>query len=180
MWESRRVGFPKYMKNLTGFITTIALTLFFSVAAFAQTVLTSVDGAKIDIEGQDGKVVVLAVGAAWLPLSAKQIEFTNALAKKYAGKNVVFYFVATDSANSRSNNYTGIADIRKFAGVNKLTPTILLDPDGAATVKKYNIEQVPSFVILNKNGNVAGEPFGGIDPKYDITVPISKAIDKLL
>ncbi len=168
------------MKNLKGLITTIALTLLFSVAAMSQTVLASIDGAKVDIEAQKGKVVVLAIGAVWLPLSARQADFTNALAKKYAGKNVVFYFIATDSANSRSKNYSSIAEIRSFAGMSKLTSTILLDPDGAATLKKYNVEQVPSFVILNKSGDLAGEPFGGIDPKYDITIPISKAIDKLL
>ncbi len=168
------------MKNLTGLITTIALTLIFSAAAMSQTVLNSIDGSKVDIEAQNGKVVVLAVGAVWLPLSARQADFTNALAKKYAGKNVVFYFVATDSNSARSKNYSSIAEIRSFTGMSKLTATILLDPDGAATLKKYKVEQVPSFVILNKNGDLAGEPFGGIDPKYDITVPISKAIDRLL
>lgn len=168
------------MKNLKGFITILGLTFILSAAAMAQTVMTSLDGAKIDVEAQNGKVVVLAVGAVWLPLSARQADFTNALAKKYAGKNVVFYFVATDSNNARSKNYSSIAEIRSFAAMSKLTSTILLDPDGAATLKKYKVEQVPSFVILNKNGDLAGEPFGGIDPKYDITIPISKAIDKLL
>lgn len=176
----RWVGFPKHMKNLKGLITIIGLSLFLSVSAAAQTVLTSLDGVKVDVEAQTGKVVVLAVGAAWLPLSAKQSEFTNALVKKYAGKNVVFYFVVTDSVNPRSKNYTSISDIRAFAAANKLTSTVLLDPDGAATLRKYKIEQVPSFVILNKSGDVSSEPFGGIDPKYDITIPISKAIDKLL
>ena len=168
------------MKNLKGFITIIALTLLFSAVAMSQSVLSSIDGAKVDVEAQSGKVVVLAVGAAWLPLSAKQVEFTNVLAKKYASKNVVFYFVATDSNNARSKNYTSIADIRAFSMSNKLTSTVLLDPDGATMLHKYKVEQVPSFVILNKNGDVIGEPFGGIDPKYDVTIPISKAIDKLL
>ena len=57
---------------------------------------------------------------------------------------------------------------------------MLRDPDGAETIKKFGIEQVPSFVILDKAGKLSGEPFGGIDPKYDITVPISRAIDRLL
>ena len=38
--------------------------------------------------------LVLAIGAAWLPLSSKQAEYTNAIAKKYAGKNVGRLFVA--------------------------------------------------------------------------------------
>ncbi|MBK7393865.1 MAG: TlpA family protein disulfide reductase [Chloracidobacterium sp.] len=168
------------MKTIKSFISISALTVILSVGAFSQTVLTSLDGSRVDVESQTGKVVVLAVGAAWLPLSAKQADYTNALIKKYAGKNVVFYFVATDSANAKSQNYTSTEDIRKFAFTNKLTIPILRDADGAATLKKYEIDQVPSFVILNKNGDRVGEPFGGIDPKYDITIPISKAIDRLL
>ena len=153
----------------------------FSAAAFAQTVLTSIDGSRIDIEAQKGKIVVLAVGAAWLPLSAKQAEYTNALAKKYAGKNVVFYFIATDSANPKSKNYTSTDMIRKFAFANKLNVLVLLDPDGGSTLKKFKIDQVPTFLILDKSGHVAGEQFGGIttDAKYDPTSPISKVIDKL-
>ncbi len=168
------------MKTIKSFISISALTVILSVAAFSQTVLTSLDGSRIDVAAQSGKVVVLAVGAAWLPLSAKQADYTNALIKKYAGKNVVFYFVATDSANSKSQNFRSTEDIRKFAFTNKLGIPILRDPDGAATKSKYEIEQFPSFVILNKNGDRVGEPFGGIDPKYDITIPISKAIDRLL
>jgi len=168
------------MKTIKSFISVSALTVILSVAAFSQTVLTSLDGSRVDVEAQTGKVVVLAVGAAWLPLSAKQADYTNALIKKYAGKNVVFYFVATDSANAKSQNFRSTDDIRKFAFTNKLGIPILRDPDGAATKSKYEIEQFPSFVILNKNGDRVGEPFGGIDPKYDITIPISKAIDRLL
>ena len=168
------------MKTLKGFIAILSITLASVLAASAQTNLTSLDGTRINVEGQNGKVVVLAVGASWLPLSNKQAEFTNALAKKYAGRDVVFYFIATDSANAGSKNFASNDAIRKFATGNKLTVTVLRDPDGAATLKRFNVEQMPSFVILDKNGHETGEPFGGIDPKYDITIPISKAIDKLL
>lgn len=168
------------MKTLKGFIAISTLTVMFAVAAAAQTVLTTLDGSRVDLDNQRGKVVVLAVGAAWLPLSAKQADYTNALIKKYAGKDVVFYFVATDSAGVKSKNFTATEDIRKWAFTNKLSIPVLRDPDGAITLKKYDIDQVPSFVILNKSGVRVGEPFGGIDPKYDITIPISKAIDKLL
>ena len=128
-------------------------------------------------------MVVLAVGASWLPLSGKQAEYTNTLAKKYAGKDVVFYFVTTDSSNAKSKNYADDGAIKKFAFDNKLNGvTVLRDHDGSATLGRYHIEQVPSFVILNKNGVQVGEPFGGIDPnpKDDPTLPISRAIDKLL
>jgi thiol-disulfide isomerase/thioredoxin len=150
------------------------------LTAFAQTNLTALDGARVNIEGQTGKVVVLAIGASWLPLSAKQAEFTNSLAKKYAGKNVVVYFVATDSVNTRSKNFASDERIRSFAFENKLTVPVLRDSEGTMTLRKFNVEQVPSFVILDKSGVQSGEPFGGIDPKYDVTIQIAKLIDRLL
>jgi thiol-disulfide isomerase/thioredoxin len=168
------------MKTINSFVLILGLLFAVSIGVSAQTALTGLDGSKTDVQAQDGKVVILAVGAGWLPLSAKQAEYTNILAKKYAGKNVVVYFVATDSALAKSKNFASNEDIRKFAAANKLTVPVLRDPDGALTLKKFSIDQIPSFVILNKNGDVTSEPFGGIDPKYDITVPISKAIDKLL
>jgi thiol-disulfide isomerase/thioredoxin len=168
------------MKTLKRVITLSSMIFAIAVAASAQTNLTSLDGAPVNIEGQSGKVVVLAIGASWLPLSDKQAEFTNALARKYASQNVVVYFVATDAANAGSKNFATNDSIRKFAAGNKITVPVLRDPDGAATLKRFNVQQVPSFVILDKNGKEVGQPFGGIDPKYDVTVPISRTIDKLL
>ena len=170
----------KNMKTLKGVIAILSVTLAISLNAAAQTNLTSLDGSRVNVEGQTGKVVVLAIGASWLPLSGKQADYTNVLAKKYAGKNVVIYFVATDSSKPGSKNFAGNDAIAKFATDNRLTVPVLRDSDGAATLKKFGVEQVPSFVLIDKNGDQSGEPFGGIDPKYDITVSISKAIDKLL
>ena len=168
------------MKTYKTIFAVLIITFALSATAMAQTPLTSLDGAKVDIQAQHGKVVILAIGASWLPLSGKQIDYTNILAKRYAGKNVVVYFVSTDSALLKSKNFAGNEDIRKFGASNKLAVTILRDPDGSATLKKFTVDEIPSFVVLDKEGNVAGQPFGGIDPKYDITVPISKVVDKLL
>ena len=168
------------MRYIKSFIAIFGLfvTLTFSVSA--QTSLASLDGRQVDIQNQKGKVVILAVGASWLPLSGKQAEYTNQLAKKYAGKNVVIYFVATDSTNPKSKNYASDDAIRKFAAAKGLSVSVLRDSDGAVTLKKFGIDQLPSFVVLDKTGNQAGEPFGGIDPKFDITVPIAKKVDSLL
>lgn len=168
------------MRTLRGFIAILTITLAASFVSSAQTVLTSVDGSRVDLDARNGKVVVLAIGAAWLPLSNKQVEFTNALAKRYAGRDVVIYFVATDSTDPRSKNYASAETIAKFATEKKLAVPILRDSDGTVTVRKYKIEQVPSFVILDKARGAVVEEFGGLDPKFDLTGPISRAIDKLL
>lgn len=168
------------MRSIKKFIAVVGLVLITTAVSFGQTSLGGLTGGQVDIQGQRGKVVILAMGASWLPLSNKQAEYTNMLAKRYSGKDVVVYFVATDSTNPKSKNYASNADIEKFVAGSKLTVPVLRDSDGAATVKKFNVDQLPSFVILDKQGNVSGSAFGGIDPKFDITIPISKAVDKLL
>jgi thiol-disulfide isomerase/thioredoxin len=158
----------------------LGLSAVSALSASAQTAIAKLDGGTVDVQAQNGKVVVLAVGASWLPLSAKQAEYTNTLAKKYAGKNVVFYYVVTDSTDTKSKNYASDEAVRKFVAGNKLGIPILRDSNGATVLKTFKIDQVPSFVIIDKSGNQAGEAFGGIDPKFDITVPVSKKIDSIL
>jgi thiol-disulfide isomerase/thioredoxin len=168
------------MKISKSIALVFAIVALFAFSTSAQTPIAKLDGGSVDVQAQKGKVVVLAIGASWLPLSNKQAEYTNLLAKKYAGKNVVFYFVVTDSTNAKSKNFAADDAVRKFATTTKLTIPILRDSDGAVVLKKFKVDQVPSFLILDKDGNQSGDAFGGIDPKFDITVPISKKIDILL
>lgn len=167
------------MRKLSNIVVGLVLAAAFALSVSAQTFSTA-NGTKVDLAANRGKVVVLAVGATWLPLSAKQAEYANTLARRYSGKDVVVYFVATDSNVPKSKNYAADADITKFATANRMTISVLRDSDGAYTLKEYRIDQLPSFVILDKQGRLVGDPFGGIDPKFDITVPISKEIDRLL
>lgn len=170
------------MKNIKLFLVIFSLVFAVASVASAQSVtFTSIDGQSIDLEAQKGKVVVLAIGAQWLPLSNQQAVYINKLAKKYAGRDVIFYFISADSASPKSKNYASNEELRKFATTNKLTVTILRDSDGKTSLKKFNIDQLPSFVILDKEGKLATS-FGGIDtdPKNDISVKISREVDKLL
>lgn len=168
------------MKTLTKILAVFVITFGAFVLVSAQTPLPSLNGGTVDVQAQRGKVVILAVGASWLPLSGKQAEFTTALAKKYSGKNVAIYFIATDSSNPKSKNYATDDKIRQWASTNRLTVQILRDSDGANVMRKFAVDQLPAFIVLDKNGTQSGAAFGGIDPKYDITVPISKKVDSLL
>jgi peroxiredoxin len=168
------------MRNLNKFaFFTIGLGLL-SFSVSAQASLQSVSGGNIDVQAQKGKVVILAVGARWLPLSAKQADFTNSLARKYAGKNVAVYFVATDSLDPKSKNHATNGDLATFVSERKLNVPLLRDPDGSVIVRRFRVDQLPSFIVLDKNGAVSGPAFGGIDPKFDITISISKRVDSLL
>ena len=170
----------KDMRSVKTLIIAFVLAIFAAGGAYAQTPLTKLDGGTVDVEAQRGKVVVLAIGASWLPLSTKQAEYANTLARKYAGRNVVVYFVATDSTNAKSRNFAADGEIRTFAASNKLSTPVLRDPDGMAIKNRFGVDQVPSFLVLDKSGQPAGEAFGGIDPSFDITTLIAKKIDGLL
>ena len=168
------------MRNIIRLFSVLALSTAMAVGASAQSAITHLGGGNFDVGSDKGKVVVLAVGATWLPLSMKQAEYANTLAKRYTGKNVVVYFVATDSTLPKSKNFATDDDIRKFIGLSKLTVPVLRDSDGTYTLKRFSFDQLPSFIVIDKTGNQAGDAFGGIDPKFDVTVPISKSIDGLL
>jgi peroxiredoxin len=169
------------MKSIKSLLLIFSFVFALSLTISAQT-LTALDGARVDVENQKDKVVVLAIGASWLPLSTQQAAITNKLAKRYAGRDVVVYFVATDSTAAKSKNYASDDELNSFVARNKLTVPVLRDSDGAQTLKKYGVDQLPSFVILGKDGKPATEAFGGIgtDPKNDVSIPISQAIDRIL
>lgn len=155
-----------------------------SLSVSAQKIVfTSLDGDKIDVEAQKDKVVVMAIGASWLPLSNEQAEIVNKLAKKYDGRDdVIFYFIATDSSSDKSKNYASDDDIKKFAKRNKLNITILRDEDGKQSTQKYKLDQLPAFIILDKTGKSSGDPISGSDPfaETDTADLIAERVDKLL
>jgi thiol-disulfide isomerase/thioredoxin len=171
------------MRTVKGFIALLGLVTGFAVAASAQS-LASLDGSRVALDAQQGKVVILSYGASWLPLSGKQAEFANQLAKKYAGRNVAVYYVLTDSSNPRSKNFASAEALQKWSFDNKVSVPVLIDADGAATFRKYRIEQVPSFIIIDRNGVLSGDPIGGIEtsstPGNDAVTRISRVVDRLL
>jgi peroxiredoxin len=139
--------------------------------------LRAIDGETVTSESLRGEVVVLAFGAAWLPLSRQQLEGVKKLADDYAGRGVAVYWVSTDSENPKSKNYASDDQLRVLA--HKYKVTVLRDPDGALS-KKLGVDQLPSVVILDKQGNIAGEPIGGLDPNANLSAQLSERLKKLL
>ncbi len=172
------------MKNIKFLTVLLSIVFAMSFSVSAQNIVfTSLGGDKIDVEAQKDKVVVMAIGASWLPLSNDQADTVNKLAKRYAGRDdVAFFFIATDSAKLRSKNYASDDDIQKFAKRNKLNITILRDEDGKQTVRKYKLDQLPAFIILDKTGKPDGEAITGSDPfaEVDTADLIAARVDKLL
>jgi len=155
-------------------------------ATFAQTRPTRVDFSLHSIDGQTvtsdslrGEVVVLAFGASWLPLSRTQLQGVRKLADEYSDRGVVVYWVSTESADAKSKNFASDEQLRAFSQKYGLKVTVLRDPDGVIS-KKLGVDQLPSIVILDKEGNVAAGPIGGLDPNGNLAGQLASRLDKLL
>lgn len=141
--------------------------------------LRTIDGRTITAEDVRGQVVVLAFGASWLPLSRKQAEGMRKLANEYAKQGVIVYFVATDSDSPKSKNYATDQQLRSFAARHNLNLTVLRDVDGQIS-KQFGVDQIPAFVILDKQGNMVGTPIGGLDADGNVIGQLAPTLDKAL
>ncbi len=163
-------------------ITTflIAVSIAAATSAWAQDradfSFRAIDGATVTSEGLRGQVVVLAFGASWLPLTRNQMEGVKKLADQYAGRNVVAYWVSTDSENPKSKNFVADDELRGLA--RKYNVKVLRDPDGVVS-KRMGVDQLPSMVIVDKQGNISGTA-GGLDPNADVAKQLASRVDKIL
>ena len=141
--------------------------------------LRSTDGQTITSDSLRGEVVVLAFGASWLPLSKTQLTGVRKLADEYSDRGVVVYWVSTESEDPKSKNFATDAQLRAFAQKYGLKVTVLRDPDGVIS-KKFGIDQLPSIVIIDKQGNPVGAPIGGLDPNGNLAGQLARSLDKVL
>ncbi len=165
--------------TITSFLT--AITVAASVSAWAQDRPTdfsfrAIDGGTVTTESLHSKVVVLAFGTSWLPLTRNEMEGIKKLADQYAGRGVAAYWVSTDSENPKSKNFVSDDELRGLA--QKYKVTVLRDPDGVIS-KRLGVDQLPSVVIIDKQGTISGTA-GGLDPKADLAKQLAGRLDKIL
>jgi peroxiredoxin len=169
---------------------TLSVVLPLTSAAFAvrrsvvapqaiEFSLRSIDGQTVSAESLRGEVVVLAFGASWLPLSRTQLQGIRKLADKYSERGVVVYWVSTDSESPKSKNYATDEQLREFSKKYGLSVTVLRDPEGKVS-RQLKVDQLPAFVILDKQGNSLGAPIGGLDPDGNLTNQLGPRLDEIL
>jgi peroxiredoxin len=169
------------------FMAAFLMVLLGSSLAFAQHSrsgpvgfsMRSVDGETVTSQSLRGEVVVLAFGASWLPLSRTQLQGVRKLADEYSNRGVVVYWVSTESEDPKSKNFATDEQLRAFSQKYGLKVTVLRDPDGAIS-KKFGIDQLPSIIILDKQGNIFGEPISGLDPNGNLAGQLGSRLDKIL
>lgn len=165
--------------TMTVMLTCLALGRPSSSAGTVEYSLRSIDGQTVTSQSLRGEVVVLAFGASWLPLSKTQLQGVRKLADDYSSRGVVVYWVSTESEDTKSRNYASDEQLRSFAQKYGLKVTVLRDPDGSVS-RKMGIDQLPSIVIIDKQGNLVGAPIGGLDPSGNLAGQLGSTLDKIL
>ncbi len=141
--------------------------------------LRSINGQSLGSNEWRGQVVVLAVGASWLPMSRKQAQGVRKLANDYGKRGVVVYWVSTDSESPKSKNYASDEQLKEFARRHELNVTVLRDPEAVA-VKRLGVDQLPAIIILDRSGRVYQSPITGLDPEGDLSVQLAEPLNQLL
>ena len=136
----------------------------------------AIDGPPVTAESVRGEVAVLAFGASWLPLTRNQMEAVKKLADQYAGRGVAVYWVSTESDSAKSKNFASDDQLRELG--RKYKVSILRDADGVAA-KRLGVDQLPSVLIINKQGNIA-EAIGGMDPNANLGKDLAGRLEKVL
>lgn len=171
------------MNKIFRFLIVAVVALLIStpaVHAVAQSnfALRTLDGRTITSESLRGRVVVLAFGASWLPLTRAQVQGIQQLANEY-GNRVEVFWVSTDSEAPKSKNFASDEQLRQFAEKNNLRVTVLRDADGAIS-KSLGVDQVPAVIIINSQGDISGAPIGGVSSGEALVKSVKSRIDPLL
>jgi len=82
------------------------------------------------------------------------------------------------NVSARSFLMGGIAVVCASPGDTAADLPVLRDPDGAVS-KRLSVDQLPSVVIIDKQGNVAAT-IGGMDPTVDLAKQLAERLSKIL
>jgi thiol-disulfide isomerase/thioredoxin len=107
--------------------------------------LADLEGKTVELSAYQGKIVFVDFWAHWCGPCKKELPVLEKLARRYAGKDVVFLAINVDREKKDA-----LAFLRS-AGI--ATLPVLLDPKSAA-VEKYGPETMPSSFVIDRKGMI--------------------------
>jgi len=111
--------------------------------------VTTIDGKAVKLSDLKGKVVFIDFWASWCSPCIKELPHSKKIAERFANNdNVVFLSISIDK---NEKNWRNAVDKYQVPGINGL------DGDGwtGNIAKLYNIQSVPSYFLIDQNGNFA-------------------------
>jgi peroxiredoxin len=158
-------------------LATVAIIagLWLSVSAQQDSTFSTASGGKLNLSSLRGKVVVLVFSSVQDPQCRDEFKALDFLIDKYRDAEVALYWVSISPANAMNSDQLTAA-----CGSPGSVP-LLGDPNQTAFRRLGSkVPRVPTVVILNKQGQMSGQPRGGFSPDPDFVDNLSATIDGLL
>lgn len=122
--------------------------------------LKDLDGKTVSLSDFKGKIVFIDFWASWCPPCVQSIPAVEGLYKQYADNpNVVFLGINVNEDKQK------VIDFVKEKGI-----TYKVLSGDREVMSKYKIKSIPSFFVIDKDGNIANKHIGfmpGIDVQWD-------------
>jgi peroxiredoxin len=164
------------LTRLKGITASFAIISCIAVTASAQDFSFSTPGGQtVTLSSLRGNVVVLLFSGVQDPQRREGLKALDSLAQRYQGKNVKAYWVSVNPANEVTN------DQLKNLSSGAPSVSVLRDANQAA-FKRFSgkLSQLPTIVVLDREGNPFGQPRGGFNPNSDFINDLGSIIDRLL
>ena len=119
--------------------------------------LLDINGKEVRLSDLRGKVVYIDFWATWCRPCIKSMTYSQRLIEKYGEDKVVFLYVNMDEKTNLWQDYVASQDLKGIHLHAKSGSGYLSD-----IAKLYKVKQLPTFIIIDKNGkisfNQAGSP----------------------
>lgn len=124
-------------------------------------------GSSLRLSDYRGKVVLLSFWASWCGPCMDEIDHEKQIANRYASKPFQLIGINRDRTKLAA---------RTSARINELTWPNIWD-EAPAVSRLYSVESLPTFVLIDKQGNLAGRWIGS-GKSLDISAAIEKELAK--
>ncbi len=137
----------------------VVLPLFFISKAIAERQgekapefeLSDVQGLHHRLSDYRGKVVLLNFWASWCPECIEEMPSLNTLYGKYGGSGLVVLGIAADRTKEP------VLQVREKT---RTAYPMLLDATGGVFIKRYTVIGLPTTIVIDRNGFIAGRFIG--------------------
>ena len=174
------IELSKENRNLARFLkllTVIGVLVCFVKSGQAQQDFgfTTPSGQTVSVSSMRGKVMLLLFSGVQDPQRREGLKALESLAQRYQGKDVKVCWICVNSATEMPD-----AQLSSL-GASAPHVTILRDANQAAFKRlSGKIAQLPTVVVVDRQGNAAGQPRGGFNPNSDFINDLAATIDGLL
>lgn len=99
----------------------------------------------LDLQSEEGKVVVVTFWSTWCPPCLNSIRFNNKLYQHYKNKNVTFIGVCANE---------GSQDMAKIIESKGIQYPVCCDVPSNKSILTYEVQSIPSYFVIDRTGRL--------------------------